>query len=166
MNNTQQPMNLSKNAQEFMAKKHHQLSRELAEKYDIPPEEVAGVVQSFLDDSYGPAVRLAEKLSGKSGALLLFIGKRDCSVCERCKPILRDFLSRHDEIEVAKLDYAEPEGLFYHIINGKDGGRLPMIAFIFRGEIRMVFTGDCSSVDVYERCYKRIISEQKVRALQ
>jgi hypothetical protein len=159
-------MNLSKTAQEFVAKKHHQLSSELAEKYDIPPEEVAGVVQSFLDDSYGPAVRLAEKLSGKSGALLLFIGKRDCSVCERCKPILKDFLSKHDEIEVAKLDYAEPEGLLYHIINSKEGGCLPMIAFIFQGEIRMAFTGECSSDDDYERCYKRIISEQKVSALQ
>jgi hypothetical protein len=164
MNNTQQSMNLLKLTSEFMARKQDQLSRELGEKYDIPPEEVAGVVQSFLDDSYEPALRLAEKLTGKSGVLLLFIGKTDCRVCERCKPILRDFLSRHEEIEVAKLDYTEPEGLLYHIINSNEGGRLPMIAFIIQGEIRMVFTGECSSAGVYEKFYGGIISELKVRA--
>jgi hypothetical protein len=164
MNNTQQPMNLLDLASEFMANKQDQLSRELGEKYDIPPEEVAGVVQSFLGDSYEPALRLAERLAGKSGILLLFIAKTDCSVCERCKPILKDFLSRHEEIEVAKLDYAEPEGLLYHIINSKDRGRLPMIAFIFQGEVRMVFTGECSSAGVYEKFYGGIISEPKVRA--
>jgi len=164
MNNTQQSMNLLDLASEFMANKQDQLSRELGEKYDIPPEEVAGVVQSFLGDSYEPALGLAEKLAGKSGILLLFIAKTDCSVCERCKPILKDFLSRHEEIEVAKLDYAEPEGLLYHIINSKDGGRLPMIAFIFQGEVRMVFTGECSSAGVYKKFYGDIISEPKVRA--
>ncbi|HPH47970.1 MAG TPA: hypothetical protein PLK98_00495, partial [Methanothrix sp.] len=70
-----------------MARKEEKLSEELGEKYGVPPEEVADVVLSFLKDSYGPAIELLEELAAKSGPLLLFIGKKDCAVCSRCKPI-------------------------------------------------------------------------------
>ena len=44
-------MDLKAQVQGFMAKKEVQLSDELAEKYGVPPEEVAGVVE-FLFEGY------------------------------------------------------------------------------------------------------------------
>ena len=51
MNKQHHPMDLKAQVQGFMAKKEVQLSDELAEKYGVPPEEVAGVVNSFLMDT-------------------------------------------------------------------------------------------------------------------
>lgn len=159
MNKTRPATSLLDQLQDFMARKEEQLSEELSEKYGVPLEEVACVVQSFLKDTYGPAIRLAEELAGKNGPMLLFIGKKDCNVCRRCKPILDGFLSRHDELELVSLDYTQPEGLLYHIIVNQGTGMLPLIAFHLQGTIRMTFTGECSPLSVYEKCYGDILSE-------
>ena len=47
----------------------------------------------------------------------------------------------------------EPEGLLYHMIPQGETGLLPMIAMIFQGGIRMIFTGECVHPDVYEHYY-------------
>jgi len=144
---------------DFMARKEEKLSEELGEKYGVPPEEVADVVLSFLKDSYGPAMELLEELAAKSGRLLLFIGKKDCAVCSRCKPIIEVFLSGHPELEMVAVDYSQPEGLLYHIIVNQGSGMLPLIAFILKGQLRLSFTGECSALSDYERCYSDILSE-------
>ena len=145
--------------QDFMAIKEEELSQELGEKYGVPPEEVADVVRSFLKDSYGPAMKLVEELAAKRGPLLLFIGKKDCAVCSRCKPIIDCFLSRHKEMDLVAVDYSQPEGLLYHIMVSQEAGMLPLIAFIIEGQLRHSFTGECSALSVYERCYGDIFSE-------
>jgi hypothetical protein len=143
----------------FMAKKEAQLSRELSEKYCVPPEDVTGVVESFLEDAYGPAKRFAESIAENDELILLFIGKKDCGVCRRCEPIFEGFLMRHKELKVVKLDYSQPEGLLYHVIHDQDNGLLPLIAFIFDGQIKVVFTGECLCASVYEKCYSDILAE-------
>lgn len=145
--------------QDFMAIKEEELSQELGEKYSVPPEEVADVVRSFLKDSYGSAMRMVDALAAKSGPLLLFIGKKDCAVCCRCEPIIEAFLSRHKEMEMVAVDYSQPEGLLYHIMVSQQAGMLPLIAFIIEGQLRLSFTGECSALSVYERCYGDIFSE-------
>jgi hypothetical protein len=159
MNKNAPSMNLLAQVQGFMANKQEQLSTELSEKYGVPPEEVAGVVESFLVDTYGPAKKLAEAIAGRNEAMLLFIGKKDCKVCKRCEPILESFLSRHRDLELVKLDYSEPEGLLYHMIHNVEMGSLPMIAFIFQGVVGMVFTGECRGAAVYEDCYNEMLAE-------
>ena len=152
-------MDLKAQVQGFMAKKEEQLSDELAEKYGVPPEDVAGVVNSFLNDTYGPAIRLAQAIDNKEGVVLLFIGRKDCTICRRSEPILETFLSRHKDLELVKLDYSQPSGLLYHMIHNGEKGMLPLIAFIFRGVIRMIFTGECLHNDVYEKYYNDVLAE-------
>ena len=158
MSMTSPGINLLDLMQDFMAKKEEQLSEELGGKYGVPPEEVAEVVRSFLKDSYEPAIGMMEQLAAKSGSMLLFVGKKDCAVCCRCKPIIEDFLSRHEELEMVALDYSQPEGLLYHILVRQSTGMLPLIAFIVDGQLRLSFTGECSALSVYERCYSDILS--------
>ena len=55
-------MDLNLKVQGFMARKQERLARELAEKYGVPLNEVDDVVDSFLKDTYGPALRLAESI--------------------------------------------------------------------------------------------------------
>ena len=152
-------MDLKAQVQGFMAKKEVQLSDELAEKYGVPPEEVAGVVNSFLKDTYGPAIRLAQAIDSKAGVVLLFIGRKDCNICRRSEPILETFLSRYKDLELVKLDYCQPSGLLYHMIHSQENGMLPLIAFIFRGAIRMIFAGECLHAAVYEKYYNDILAE-------
>jgi hypothetical protein len=151
MNKTASFMDLKAQAQGFMAKKEVQLSEELSEKYGVPPEEVAGVVSSFLKDTYGPALGLAQSIASKEGMVLLFIGRKDCTICKRSEPILESFLSSHKDLELVKLDYCQPSGLLYHMIHSQENGMLPLIAFISQGAIRMVFTGECLHLAVYEK---------------
>ena len=159
MNKQHHPMDLKAQVQGFMAKKEVELSDELAEKYGVPPEEVAGVVNSFLMDTYGPAIRLAKAIDSKERVVLLFIGRKDCNICRRSEPILESFLSRHKDLELEKLDYSQPSGLLYHMIHGLENGMLPLIAFIFRGAIKMVFTGECLHLEGYEKYYDDVLAE-------
>ncbi|MHB8119680.1 MAG: thioredoxin domain-containing protein [Methanothrix sp.] len=152
-------MDLKAQVQGFMAKKQELLSDELSEKYGVPPEEVAGVVESFLADTYGPAISLAQAIADKEGVVLLFIGRKDCNICRRSEPILEDFLSRHKDLGLVKLDYSQPSGLLYHMIHNCEKGMLPLIAFIFRGAIRMIFTGECLHAAVYEKYYNEVQAE-------
>ena len=85
-------MDLNLKVQGFMARKQERLARELAEKYGVPLNEVDGVVDSFLKDTYGPALRLAESIHDKEKVILLFIGKKDCTICQKSRPILESFL--------------------------------------------------------------------------
>ncbi len=159
MNSISLSTNLLDQVQKFMSKKNEKLCEELSEKYGVPSEEVAGVVESFLEDTYGPAKRLAEILAVKNETTLLFIGKKDCDICRRCEPILESFLENHMELKLAKLSYSQPEGLLYHMIHDQDRGKLPLIAFLFQGKIMAVFTGECHCQTVYEKCYSDILAE-------
>ena len=152
-------MDLIALVQGFMAKKEVQLSDELSEKYGVPREEVADVVESFLADTYGPASSLAQAIAGKEGALLLFIGREDCPICQRSEPILESFLSCHKDLELVKLDYSQPSGLLYHMIHNQEKGMLPLIAFISHGTIRMIFTGECIHTAIYEKYYNDMLAE-------
>jgi len=57
-----------------------------------------------------------------------------------------------------KLDYSQPGGLLYHLIQQQDKGLLPLIAMIFQGRIRMIFTGECLHATVYEKYYNELRS--------
>ncbi|MFA6372365.1 MAG: hypothetical protein WCW68_07055 [Methanothrix sp.] len=159
MNKIAPPMNLKTQVQGFMAKKEVQLSDELAKKYGVPLEEVADVVNSFLKDTYGPAIRQAQAIDHMVGMVLLFIGRKDCNICKRSEPILESFLSHHKDLELVKLDYSQPSGLLYHMIHNQEKGMLPLIAFICQGDVRMIFTGECLHLDVYEKYYNDMLAE-------
>jgi hypothetical protein len=153
-------MDLKAQVQGFMAGKEEQLSDELAEKYGVPLAEVADVVNSFLRDTYGPAIMQAQAIDRMERKMvLLFIGRKDCNICLRSEPILESFLSRHTDLQLVKLDYCQPSGLLYHIIHGQKNGVLPLIAFILNGAIRKIFTGECLNTDVYERYYNDMLAE-------
>ena len=149
-------MDLNLQALGFMARKQERLALELAEKYGVPLNEVEGVVDSFLKDTYGPALRLAEAIHDKEEAVLLFIGKKDCAICQKSRPILESFLLSHTDLERVILDYSQSEGLLYHMIHREEKGKLPMIAFIFQGTIRMISCGECISTAVYEKYYNEL----------
>jgi hypothetical protein len=159
MNKTAPSMDLNIQAQGFMTWKQEQLAQELAEKYGVPLNEVEGVVDSFLKDTYGPALRLAKAIHDKEKAVLLFIGKKDCVICQKSRPILESFLLSHTDLERVLLDYSQSEGLLYHMIHREEKGMLPMIAFIFQGTIRMISCGECISAEVYEKCYNELQAE-------
>lgn len=152
-------MDLQSLVQGFIARSQEKLGEELAERHGVPLEEAAGVVNSFLEDAYGPAIGISQAIEGKDGPMLLFIGRKDCTICKRSEPILESFLSSHTELNVVKLDYSQPSGLLYHMIHDQDNGRLPLIAFIFRGAIRMIFTGECLHAAVYEKYYNDMLAE-------
>jgi hypothetical protein len=149
-------MDLNLKVQGFMARKQERLTRELAEKYDVPLNEVDDIVDSFLKDTYGPAQRLAESIHDKELVLLLFIGKKGCTICQKSRPILESFLSSHPDLEGVLLDYSQSEGLLYHMIHEEEKGMLPLIAFIFHGTIRMISYGECISTSVYENYYSEL----------
>jgi hypothetical protein len=150
-------MNLKAQMRGFMARKEEQLGDELAEKYGVPLAEVVDVVNSFLNDTYGPAMRQVQAINGMRGRMvLLFIGRSDCNICKRSEPILESFLSSHRDLHLVKLDYCQPPGLLYHMIHCQKNGMLPMIAFILDGAIKKFFTGECLEAAVYERYYNDI----------
>ena len=142
--------------EEFIAKKQDEMCRELAMKYLLSPDEVSEIVSAFLKDSYGPAMALAEEIEKREGLVLLFIGRKDCTICQRCRPILEKFIKEHQELEPVILDYSQPEGLLYHLIHREERGMLPLIAFIFRGKIMMKTCGECAAEHFYEKCYRDI----------
>ncbi len=114
-----------------MAKNQEKLSDALAEKYGVPHGEVDGVINSFLEDTYGPTIKTSQAIDFNEVVVLLFIGRKDCAICQRSEPILEIFLSpRHMDLKLVKLDYSQPAGLLYHIIHGQESGMLPLIAFI------------------------------------
>ena len=159
MNDLAPSMDLISLAEEFMAIKQEHLSQKLAEKYLISSDEVLDVVSSFLKDSYGPALELAEAIQAKDKPVLLFIGRNDCAICQRCRPVLERFIIEHREIEPVILDYSQPGGLLYHLIHREEKGMLPLIAFVFRGKIMMKTCGECAAEHVYEKCYRDIKEE-------
>ncbi len=57
------------------------------------------------------------------------------------------------------MDYSQPSGLLYHMIHNLEKGMLPLIVFIFRGAIRMIFTGECLHNEVYEKYYNDVLAE-------
>lgn len=147
-------MDLMSRVQEFMASQLKRLSEELAEKYGVPQEELCDEVTSFLMATYGPAQEAATAICNRERPAILFIGRKDCAICQRCQPELERFLQDHEELDLVKLDYSQPEGLLYHMIQHEENGMLPLIAMIFRGCIGAVFTGECVQPEVYERCYR------------
>lgn len=147
-------MDLMGRANGFMATKLKRFSEELAEKY--PENDIEDIVSGFLKDTYGPALDMADVLVEKDRPVLLFIGREDCAICRRSLPELEKFLSAHKELELVKIDYSDKRGLLYHMINQDEKGLLPMIALIFSGDIKMVFTGVCIHPDVYEKYYVEI----------
>lgn len=146
-------------SQEFFATKQEEMKRELAAKYLLSEDEASDIVASFLQDSYGPAQIRAEEIAGKEGMVLLFIGRKDCTICQRCRPVLERFIIDHRELEPMIIDYSQPEGLLYHLIHREERGMLPLIAFVFRGKIMMKTCGECAAEKVYEKFYCDIKEE-------
>ena len=103
-------MNLIALVQGFMAAKQEQLSEELAEKYGVPVDEVAEIVESFLKDTYGPAEKLAEAIHSKERPVLLFIGRKDCAICQRSLPDLERFLLRPRGFRACEAGLFSPRG--------------------------------------------------------
>jgi thiol-disulfide isomerase/thioredoxin len=147
-------MDLMARAKWFMDSKLKSFSAELAEKYGVSMSEVEDTVSKFLAETYGPALNMAEAISRKDKPVLLFIWRKGCSICKNSKPELENFVKAHSDLDLATVEYSDPEGLLYHIINQEENGLLPMIAMIFKGKIRMIFTGVCIHPEVYEKYYK------------
>jgi len=143
----------------FIAKKRDEMCRELTAKYLLSTDEALEIVSTFLEDSYGPAMALAEEIAKREGPVMLFIGRNDCTICQRCRPVLERFIVEHRELQSVILDYSQPEGLLYHLIHWVDNGMLPLIAFISKGKIMMKTCGECAAEQVYEKCYRDIKDE-------
>jgi len=160
-------MDLMSRARSFMAGQQERLSRELAEKYGVPAEDVNDAVSSFLEDTYGPALHMAELISEEIRPVALFIGREGCAICQKSLPELEAFLKNHQELKLVKLDYSSPEGLLYHMVPPEGSGLLPLIALIFKGKIGMFFTGKCVSSQAYEIGYRDVMTEgsQNIYAL-
>ena len=159
MNDVAPSQDLISLAEDFIAVKQEEMSRDLAEKYLLSSDEVSEIVSSFLDDSYGSAMARAEEIAKREGLVLLFIGRKDCSICQRCLPVLEDFVAEHKDLEPVILEYSRPEGLLYHLIHRAKQGMLPLIAFIFRGKIMMKTCGECATIHVYEEYYRDMDQE-------
>lgn len=145
--------------QDHLAKELERFTQELGRKYGVPAHEIEDDISEFLEEKYGPAKTLAARISGTEHPVILFIGREDCTICKRCRPDLEIFLENHDDIELFKVDYAEPEGLLYHIIKPGDKGLLPMIALIYEGCIKVLYTGECVLPETYENYYLSTKSE-------
>ncbi len=160
-------MDLMSRVQGFMARELERQSTELAEKYGVPQEEVSGVVESFLNDTYRAALEQAEAISRMERPVLLFIGRKDCAICRRSLPGMEEFLRGRPDLELVRLDYTEAPGLLYHMIVQQEKGMLPLIAMILKGCIRMLFAGECIGAEVYEKYYGDLQSglSQNVYAL-
>jgi hypothetical protein len=152
-------MDLMARVQGFISMKQEKLALELAEKYGVPEDEVSEVVESFLNDTYGPALRLAYDIHVRERTVLLFISRKDCVICKRCRPDFERFLVDHTDLEPVIIDYTQAEGLLYHMIQQQEKGMLPLIAMIVQGDIKMIFTGECISQDAYENYYHRECSQ-------
>jgi hypothetical protein len=152
-------MNLMSGVQGFMTSELKRLSEELSEKYGVPEVELSDVVDSFLKDTYGPALVKARAICSKENPVALFIGRKDCGICQISQPQLELFLADHKDVELVKLDYGQPEGLLYHMIYQQREGMLPLIAFINKGCIKIVFTGECIYPEVFEKYYESLRSE-------
>ena len=139
MNDVSPSMDLISLAEDFIAAKQEEISLELSRKYLLSSDEVSEIVSTFLEDSYGPAMALAGEIAGREGLVLLFIGRKDCAICQRCYPVLERFIIEHREIEPVILDYSQP-----------------LIAFIFKGKMMMKTCGECAAEHVYEKCYRDI----------
>jgi len=159
MNDVSPSMDLISLAEDFIAAKQEEISLELSRKYLLSSDEVSEIVSTFLEDSYGPAMALAGEIAEREGLVLLFIGRKDCAICQRCHPVLERFIIEHREIEPVILDYSQPEGLIYHLIHREVRGMLPLIAFISQGKIMMKTCGECAAEHVYEKCYRDIRDE-------
>ncbi|MFB3764666.1 MAG: TlpA family protein disulfide reductase [Methanotrichaceae archaeon] len=160
-------MDLMDRAKGFMNSKLKSSSVKLAERYGVPVNEVEDTVSEFLANTYGPALNMAESISGKDRPVLLFIWRKGCGICQKSKPELEKFIQAHSDLDLVVVDYSDPEGVLYHIINQEENGMLPMIAMIFRGNIKMIFTGVCVHPEVYEKYYKdlKVECSQNIYAL-
>ncbi len=138
----------------FMNSKLKSFSSELAEKYGVPVSEVEDNVSEFLANTYGPALNMAEAISRKDKPVLLFIWRKGCAICQKSKPELEKFIQAHSDLDLITVDYSDPEGMLYHMISQEETGMLPMIAMIFQGHIKMIFTGVCIHPEVYEKYYQ------------
>jgi len=152
-------MNLMSCVQGFMTSELKRLSEELSEKYGVPEVELSDVVDSFLKDTYGPALGKARTICSKENPVALFIGRKDCGICQISQPQLERFLADHKDVELVQLDYGQPEGLLFHMIYQQREGMLPLIAFINKGCIKIVFTGECIYPEVFEEYYESLRSE-------
>ena len=60
--------------------------------------------------------KLAEVIRAKSVPVLLFIGRKDCAICQRSQPYLESFLHRPQGFRGGDAGLYSPEGLLYHVI--------------------------------------------------
>jgi hypothetical protein len=152
-------MNLIVLVQGFKAAKQEQLCEELAKKYGVPVDEVAEVVGSFLKDTYGPAERLAEVIQSKERPVLLFIGRKDCIICQRSQTYPEKFLLEHKDLEGVLLDYSLPEGLIYPHNPAAGGKDAALDCHDLPGLNRMIFTGKCVRDAICEKNYNDLRTE-------
>ena len=146
-------MDLKSRVKDYFSSKLQRLSADLVSKHGMTRDEAEGVVRDFLKETYGPAEGLARELSLEENPVVIFIGKVDCAVCRKSKPALLKFLRTHPELKLISIDYSDPRGLLYHILQDGDRGPLPMIAMIYKGSVKAVVTGECIHQETYERCY-------------
>ena len=153
MRDTAPVMDLMIHVHRFLDEKQRTMSRDLAEKYGVPEEDVRDAVSGFLGDTYGPALELAAEISGIKKPVMLFVHKADCAVCKRSLPVLDEFVKKHHDIILMKVDYSDPAGVIYHMLSHDDKGLLPLIAMIYNGSIGMVYNGECIHSEIYEKSY-------------
>lgn len=155
-------MDLMDRVQNFLVKQHEKLLNDLLDKYGIPPDEhgeYEEVVSRFLEETYGPAEKLAESICKIEQPAILFIGEKDCPICQNSQRELDLFINFHKDVKLVRIDYLKPQGMLCHMINREDfDGLLPIIAVLYRGCLKKVWSGEIITPDVYEMYYNTLQS--------
>lgn len=150
-------MDLMDRVQNFLVKQHEKLLNDLLDKYGIPPDEQEGyedIVSRFLEETYGPAKKMAESIYNIEQPAILFIGEKDCPICQNSQRELDHFIKLHKDVKLVGIDYSKPQGMLCHMINQEDfEGLLPIIAMLYGGHMKKVWSGEIIPPDVYEMYY-------------
>lgn len=157
-------MELGSRIQEFLVSRRRKLRTELESRYGVPPEEMDGVVDRVIDQTYGKAIALAEEICCMKQPVLLFIWQRGCPICRDSEPEFARFSESHPEILPIILDYSKSEGLIYHIFNQEEEGMLPLISMISNGELKMMSTGQRVTLEMYETVYSSLTNSAAIPA--
>lgn len=157
-------MELGSRIREFLVSRRRKLRAELESRYGVPPEEMDGLVDRVIDQTYRKALALAEEISCMKRPVLLFIWQSACPICRDSHPEFAQFSENHPEILPISLDYSKAEGLIYHILNQEDDGMLPLISLISNGELKMMSIGRRVTLEMYESIYSSLINSAALPA--
>lgn len=160
---------------EYLDKHKDMFRRKIIEKlskdYSISAEQVskefADAIENFMKNKYHPIEPVVSEIYKIDKPIILVI-RRDrsredkCKICESNEPILISLGSKYqDKIKIFEISEDNPEGRLYHIIYQdyvkQEEKLLPLIAIIYKGDIRKYWAGKTIELSVYDRYLKEFL---------